>query len=319
MDLSHRRVLVTGATGLLGQAIVLRAAAEGADVIAAVHRHGLDIPGVRCIRMDLRDLDAAATAVSREQPALVVHTAALVALDRCEADPTLAALLNVTVPGRLAQVCRRLGAGMVHISSDAVYGDAEGPFTEDTETRGDSVYARSKLDGEQAVLEALPDAFVVRTNFFGWSSSGTRSLAEFFHAALSRGRQVYGFTDVEFSPLYQRSLTDLLLTAATQGIGGVRNVGSSSSMSKYAFGRAIAEVFGMDPELVQPASRHDAGLTAARSATLTMDSSRIASELDVSLPTTREGIEQLFVDSVAGLPSQLRAQLRELDDEGIPS
>jgi dTDP-4-dehydrorhamnose reductase len=317
MSPARSRVLVTGATGLLGQAVVLHAAEAGAEVVAAVYRRGLDIPGVRSIQVDLRDLDTTATAVSRERPTLVVHTAALVAVDQCESHAGLAALLNVTVPGRLAQVCERLGAGMVHISSDAVYGDAPGPFTEDTELRGTSVYARSKRDGERAVLEALPEALVVRTNFFGWSSSGTRSLAEFFHTALSSGRQVSGFTDVEFSPLYQRSLTELVLLAADRGIRGVRNLGSSTSMSKFAFGRAIAEVFGFDPELVEPASRHDAGLTAARSATLTMDSSRIAGELAVRLPTTREGIERLFVDFRAGLPSQLRAQLRELSDERI--
>lgn len=316
MTLSGQRVLVTGATGLLGQAVVLHAAAAGAHVIACVNRQNLTIPEVRSVRLDVRDVDAVRATMQRERPSLVVNTAAIAAPDQCEDDEDLAFQVNVRAAGVLAQACASTQAMFVHISSDAVYGDGCPPFTEQAATRAASVYARSKLESEQAVLEELPAALVLRTNFFGWSASGRRSLAEFFHSALAAGRPVTGFTDVQFTPLYVRDFVELVVRAVDKRIGGIRNLGSATPMSKFLFGRTIAEVFGLDPELVRPGSRNAAGLRAVRNAELSMDSSVIAGELDTALPTIREGITRLYADHRAGLPATLRAHLHEPDDEG---
>jgi dTDP-4-dehydrorhamnose reductase len=316
MSLAGHRVLVTGAAGLLGHATVLHAAAEGADVIACVHRQALRIPEVRSARLDVRDVDAVRATVLRERPSLVVHAAAIAAPDVCEADEDLALQVNVTAPRVLAQACASTGASLVHISSDAVYGEGPAPFTEQSVARGRSVYARSKLLSEQAVLEELPAALVLRTNFFGWTGSGGRSLAEFFHSALADGRPVTGFTDVRFTPLYVRDFVELIGQAVERRLAGIRNLGSATPMSKFGFGRTIAEVFGFEPELVRPGSRHAAGLRAVRNAELSMDSSRIAGELDVALPTTAQGVARMFADYQDGLPATLRAHLLEPDDEG---
>jgi dTDP-4-dehydrorhamnose reductase len=299
---------VTGATGLLGQALVHDARARH-DVVALLHRRGLAVPGVATVHGDIADPVRLPQLLDEAQPAVVINTAALVRPDDCEADPDRARTMNEQVPGAIAAWCAANGSALVHISTDAVYGPTDAPFREDTEPRPAGVYARTKLAGELAVLSALPTAAVLRVNFFGWSSSGSRSLAEFFLAGLRAGTAVPGFQDVEFSPLYQRDLADIVLQVIDTPVAGVRNAGSCDALTKYRFGRLVAEVFGYDPELVRPASRHDAGLVARRSAYLTMDSGRLAGELGRRLPTAAEGVQRMHDDGAAGFPQLLADQM----------
>jgi dTDP-4-dehydrorhamnose reductase len=291
------RLLVTGAAGLLGRVLV-RDAGAGWDVVATVHRSPVE-GAASSVAADLRDLDLVRRLIDDVRPAVVINTAALARPDACESDPQLAELLNAAMPQALAERCAAVGARLVHISTDAVYGAATPPFREDARPQPGNVYARTKLAGEEAVLAAAPSSLVVRTNFFGWSESGTRSLAEFFLTELRAGHDVPGFTDVDFTPLYARDLARLLFRAARTDVHGVRNLGGAQRLSKYEFGRAVATAFGLDPAKVQPVSLASAGLAARRSAHLAMDSSRVAAELGLALPTVSDGLERMRADEPA--------------------
>lgn len=296
------RVLITGAAGLLGRALVHEAKAEY-DVVALVHRSRLPDEDVEQVHADVSDLHELREIVERTDPDLVINAAALVRRDDCEADPALTELMNVAMPATLAEVLRATGARLVHVSSDAVYGLARQPFNELTRPEPEGTYACSKLRSEEAVLAWHPEALVLRTNFFGWSASGWGSLAEFFLNELWAGRSVPGFTDVEFTPLYTRDLAALMLEAARIGVSGIRNLGSSEPMTAYEFGRHIALTFGLDPDRVRPVSRHAVGPRATRSPVLSMDSSRVAGELGTDLPSIASGIARMREETPAGLPS----------------
>ena len=119
---------------------------------------------------------------------------------------------NAELPGRIAEVCAQRGISLIHISTDAVFsGEKSGAYSETDEPSPRSVYARTKLAGEAAVLQAYPQATVARVNFYGWSLSGRRSLAEFFVNNLSRGATVNGFTDVTFCPMFVNHLSAILI------------------------------------------------------------------------------------------------------------
>ena len=107
---------------------------------------------------------------------------------RRKAARTLAGKLNAEVPGWLAGAAKGWGVPFVHISTDAVFNGETGNYTEEDATDPLSVYARTKLAGEQAVQAANPEAAIARTVFYGWSLSGRRSLAEFFFNQLDGWR-----------------------------------------------------------------------------------------------------------------------------------
>ena len=144
-----------------------------------------------------------------------------------------------------------------------------GNYSEEDVPNPLGVYARSKLAGEQAVVEANPQAIIARVNLFGWSLFGKRSLAEFFFNNLSAGKSCMGFTDVFFCPMLANDLGTVFLKMLEAGLSGLYHVVGSQCLSKYEFGVQVARRFGFDEKLVIPSSVQDSGLKAARSPNLT--------------------------------------------------
>ena len=189
------RILVTGASGLLGLNFSLLAASK--HTILGIDRDKLAGTPFELYRTDLLEPHAVPRMLDTLSPEAIIHTAANADVDSCESDPQGARRLNAELPGELAQACARRGIRLIHISTDAVFdGTKTENYTESDPPNPLGVYAQSKLQGERNVLSANPQACVARVNFFGWSLSGTRSLSEFFYNKLSAGEQCNGFTDV---------------------------------------------------------------------------------------------------------------------------
>lgn len=300
------RILVTGASGLLGLNFGLHTAAQH-QVTGVVNRHPLRGAGFNMLAADLQQPGAAARLLDQTRPEVVLHCAAWANIDECEAQPERAEDINARLPGELASLCAQRGIYLLHISTDAVFDGLRGDYREEDEPSPMSVYARTKLQGEQAVLAANPAAGVARVNFYGFSLSGSRSLAEFFINNLSAGREVKGFTDVFFKPLQVTDLADVLLKMMDQRLGGVYHVLSSETLSKYDFGFRIAQMFGYDESLIQPVSWKDGGLKAARSPNLTLRTDKLAAALGAPPPTVEHGLQRLFDEYILGLPWRIRS------------
>ena len=173
------RILVTGASGLLGLNLSLQMI--GTHTIVGVDRNKLSGTPFEIVKADLLEPGACSRLMDQVHPDAIIHTAAIANLDACESDPEIARLLNAEFPGQLAELCAKRGIRLIHISTDAVFdGTKDSIYTEDDLPNPLGVYARTKLDGEKAVSSVNADAIVARVNFFGWSLSGKRSLAEFF-------------------------------------------------------------------------------------------------------------------------------------------
>jgi dTDP-4-dehydrorhamnose reductase len=303
------RILVTGASGLLGLNLALEAAGDATGkytVYGQVNRHGLVTRAFTVLKEDLLAPGAVERLLAATRPDWVVHCAALAIVDACEADPDLAAELNTEMPRRLAEHVARGGARLLHLSTDAVFDGQRGGYTETDQPNPLSVYARTKLAGEQAVAAADQSALIARVNLFGWSLSGTRSLAEWFFNNLSAGKQVLGFTDVFFCPLLANDLAHVLLKILAKSLSGLYHVVSSECLSKYEFGVQLAERFGFDPGLITPASVEQAGLKAARSPYLTLRNDKLVADLGEQPPSLSTGIDRFYRLYQQGYPQKIR-------------
>lgn len=148
------RVLVMGASGLVGQELLPALKALGHEVLAP-----------RSAELDLRDGQALAEALPRLAPQAVVNLAAATAVDRCEEDAAWAYALNAVGPEHLARACGALGLPLLQVSTDYVFGRGQqaGPWAVDAQPDPVNVYGRSKLAGELAVRALAPQHFIVRT------------------------------------------------------------------------------------------------------------------------------------------------------------
>lgn len=299
------RILVTGASGLLGLNLALEAAKDH-QVFGTVKDHTLRTDAFSILQTDLLVPSAVEEVLDETQPDWVIHCAALANVDACEANPALARQLNSELPKKLATYVGRGGARLVHVSTDAVFDGQRGEYTEEDLPNPLSVYAQSKLEGEHAVAEANPSAIIARVNLFGWSLTGKRSLAEFFFYNLSAGRQVMGFTDVYFCPLLANHLGRIFLKMLVSDLSGLYHVVSRDCSSKYDFGVKIARRFELDERLITPTSVEQAGLKAARSPKLTLRTDKLARDLGEPPPDLSTGIEDFYTLYQQGYPQQLQ-------------
>jgi dTDP-4-dehydrorhamnose reductase len=300
------RILVTGASGLLGLNLVLEAARAHA-VTGVTHSRALQGQNFEVQQADLARKGTVERLLEQTTPDWVINCAALANLDACEAQPDLAHSMNTGLPAELAKHVARGGARLVHISTDSVFDGQKGDYREDDAPNPLGVYARTKLAGETAVLERDPSAIVARVNMIGWSLSGTRSLAEFFYYNLAAGRPVKGFTDVFFCPLLVNDLAQALLEMLEHGLSGLYHAVGSQCLSKYDFGVKLAQQFGLDSRLIAPISVAESGLAAARSPNLSLRSDKLALALGRPLPSVDSALEKLHRQRADGYPERLKS------------
>ena len=238
------RIVITGAGGLVGRTLAARASEAGHEVLA-----------LRSADCDITDPTALERVVTAGD--VVVNCAAFTKVDDAERQEEAAFAVNATGAEHVAHACARAGARLLHISTDYVFdGRFDGaprPYDIDDPTGPLSVYGRSKLSGEFAVLAAMPDAHVVRT---AWIFSGGEG-ADYVSTMAANARSgiaVEAVADQVSSPTYVGDLVDALLELA--GNAAIRepvlHAANDGPGSRYEQARLTYELVGADPELVRP-------------------------------------------------------------------
>lgn len=298
------RILVTGSSGLLGLNLCL--AVGSSHQIIGVDRSKLTGVPFELINMDLLEPGSIERLISTVKPEALIHCAALADMEACEKDPLGSQKLNGELPGKLSGVCRELGVQMLHISTDGVFdGTKNGFYVETDAPNPQGVYARTKLDGEQAVLREDPQACVARVNFFGWSLNGQHSLAEFFVNNLGAGKTINGFMDVHYCPLFVGDLADILVKMLEKRLSGLYHVVGSETTSKYEFGKAIARTFGWNEGLIRPISVDESGMKARRSHNLRLSVHKLSTALGMQIPGFSTGLERFYTQAQQNYPQKI--------------
>src|SRR5512145_604576 len=157
------KLLITGASGLLGISLALEALR--AHEVIGMDRGKLKSAPFPVIKADLLHRTAIDSVIDSVRPDWVVNCAALANLDVCEEYPDLAKALNTDIPGELAKLCAKKNIRFVHISTDAVFdGEKTDPYLEEDSPNPLGVYSITKLAGERVVQEANPQAIIARVN-----------------------------------------------------------------------------------------------------------------------------------------------------------
>ncbi|MEW6286906.1 MAG: SDR family oxidoreductase [Chloroflexota bacterium] len=300
------RILITGASGLLGINLALEAMRE--HEVIGIDRGRLKSAPFRVIRADFLQTNKVDSILDSTRPDWLIHCAAMANLEECEKHPEQAKRLNADVPAELAAACAKRNIKFVHLSTDAVFdGTKQGAYTEEDEPTPQNVYSQTKLDGERAVQQANPQAIIARVNFYGWSLGGKRSLGEFFVNNLGEGRRVYGFTDVVFCPMWVNHLAQTLLAMLEKDLHGLYHVVGAQPMNKYQFGVEVARRFGLRESLIEPQSVERSGLTAKRSHNLWLSVHKLSTDLGRPLPDFSTGLDGFYTQFQQGYPQKIRS------------
>ena len=289
-----KKLLVTGASGLLGSHVVRQAAGRFDTLGLYQSFRPQDIPG-RLEPSDLADATAVRSTLGDFRPDLIVHCAALADSDRVQREPDLARRINVDATVTLAQSARRLGAKMLFVSTDLVFDGRKGaPYVEEDPPHPLSLYGQTKLDAEQAVHAEGGAWLIARTSLiFGPSPRGNRGLEEKLGPALREGRVMKLFVDEFRCPVAACDLAAAILELADSPQTGVFHLAGPERLSRYEIGMRIARRFGWPTATIEAASVRDVPMNPPRPADLVLDSGKARSVLKTPLRGLTEALASL--------------------------
>lgn len=295
------KILLTGASGLVGSAFAESASRRGHHVVGVVGRASFTIPGLAEKRsLDLAD-PAAITGLALELfPDAIVNCAAVSEPAACEADPVRSQQLNVVLPATLARLAHHLSARLVHISSEQVFpGDAP-PYTIASAPRPLNLYGRQKLESEKQVHAAAAEfAITLRAPLLtGNSRSGARSLHERLLADWAAGKTPRLYRDEIRQPCTASNLAEAVCELCERhDFRGVFHWAGAEPLSRAELAKRIRAHFKLSPAdaPIAEISRADDPSTARRAANLTLDCKPLAGALKTPLETFDAQLDQLVV------------------------
>lgn len=291
-------LVVTGASGLVGSAVVAEAAQRGLDVVALAGGRPARVPTghrVATHRLDLDDPTAPTRLLDlAPQPHGVVHAAAMTDVNACERAPELAFRRNAWAPARLAQACADAGVPFLYLSSHAVFDGRVGGETEDDAPAPRNVYAFSKAAGEEAVLAR--GGAVVRIMPVGVQPlrEDGSTFGEWLTASLRAGKDLQLFRDVRVNPTTPARCADFLLRVLERRLAdGVFHLGSADVISKADVGLALLRRLPAYPGRVEVVSLAEKDVGATRPRETWVDTRRTAERVGYPMPPSREVVEAL--------------------------
>jgi dTDP-4-dehydrorhamnose reductase len=308
--MGRQRVLLTGGSGLLALnwACAIR---ERHDVVLGTHQRKVDLAGTRSLPLLLDESHALLRSLEALEPDIVVHTAGITSVDECERTPHLAQQINADLSRNVATAARHVGARLVHISTDHLFAGTRSWYTEQDAPGPLNVYGRTKLLAEKWVAEEVPDALIVRTNFFGWGHRYRQSFSDWIYYGLSAGTELTMFDDVFITPI----LTDRLALSTHRllelGASGVYNIVGDERISKYHFGVHLASLFHLPESLVRRGKIATSHLSARRPPDMSLDNRKARERLQASLGNIAEYFLTLQQQDRSGRRRELMAAVTE--------
>lgn len=287
------RLLVTGASGLLGSKLTKLATTKNFKVYSAHHKntpkHGTPM------QFDISKKTSTEKAFNEVKPDIVVHAAALTHVDRCEVQKELAWEINVQGTENVAQLCRKHETYLVYVSTDYVFNGEKGNYRETDLPAPINHYGTTKLKGEEHVQSLAPDACIARTSVVYGSipATGKTNFTLWLLDKLRRDEEVKIVTDQTNSPTLNTNLANMILKIVERRLTGIYHLAGATALSRYDFAKALAEEFDLNTQLIKPATSKEIDWIAKRPRNSSLNVAKATQTLDSKPLKIREALKKL--------------------------
>ena len=272
------RILITGASGLLGGRLCLLLSPD--HETSGLTRSRPAPEGIVSLEAELTDEAAMLAALEQTRPDAVIHCAALADAEVCEREPAQARLQNLTVTRNVAAACRTRGARLITISTDLVF-DGRSTFAKEVSPPHPlTEYGRSKLAAEAATLQGSPDSVVLRVALVSGRGHGQRLTAtESVAHRLRQGEPITLYEDEWRTPVDPESVAEAIRALLRRpGLTGCFHIAGAERVNRVELGERVARAFGLDASLIRKAPQ-SAHRGAPRPADVSLDITRAREEL----------------------------------------
>jgi dTDP-4-dehydrorhamnose reductase len=287
-----KRLLITGVSGFLGWHLSQLAKQEW-EIYGTYLSHPLEIPGIKILKVNLTNFQELQRIFTNIKPAAVIHTAAHSQPNFCQTHPEEAHAINVMASCNIAGLCADNSIPCVFTSTDLVFDGLNPPYRETDSLSPVNIYGEQKAIAEAGMLERYPMTAVCRMPLmFGAATPTAKSFIQPFIQTLKEGKQLNLFIDEFRTPVSGMTAAKGLLLALEK-VNGIIHLGGKERISRYDFGRVLAEVFQLPTTELKSCRQKDVKMAAARPADVSLDSSK-AFALGYEPLSIKKELESIF-------------------------
>lgn len=292
-----KKVVFFGGSGLLAVNWAKKICRDY-EVYLIMHKRKIQLSEVKVIHFD-EDFEASFKHfILTLKPDLIVNCAGLTNVDFCETNPLMASEINTVLPRKLALITKKIEAKFVHISTDHLFDGQKKLYSEEDLVSPLNQYAKTKAAAEKEVLSIDENALIVRTNFYGWGLSYRKSFSDFILEGLRNKTDLQLFSDVFYSPIYIGELVRLIHIALEKNCEGIYNIVGSEIISKYDFGVAVAEVFGLSNKTISSSLIERKKGLVLRPKNMALSNKKLLKELNQPILTLKQQLMSLKEDEI---------------------
>jgi dTDP-4-dehydrorhamnose reductase len=288
-----QKLLVTGASGFLGWNLCQIARTDW-EVNGTYFQHPIKIPDINLHQLDLTNCELVKREIDHIAPDGIIHIAAASNPNFCQTNPELSYQINVVVPRLLAKICVGAKIPFVFTSTDLVFDGTKPPYRETDPVSPINIYGEQKVAAEREILAVYPRASICRMPLmFGMAPPTATSFIQPWIKALQSGESLKLFVDEFRTPVSAQAAAKGLLMSLKLAPGTI-HLGGKERISRYEFGRLLAEVFSFDLSLLSPIYQKDLQMAAPRAADVSLDIQK-AIKLGYNPPSLRQELASIAV------------------------
>ncbi len=285
-----KKVIITGATGLVGNALLKTFSNDPSFKTVGAYFYP-EQPGL--VYLDITKEDQVREFFEKETPDIIVHAAANPNVDFCETNPEETRAINVEGSKLLIKYAKKYGAKFVFLSSDYVFDGKNGPYDENAAPNPINEYGRQKVEVENIMQDELDDYIIARTTVvYGWELLGKNFIARLIENNKNKVPTKVPIDQIG-SPTYSNNLAEAIKALVEGNKKGIYNITGGEQMDRFEFAKLACKIFGLDEALLIPVTTEELGQKAKRPLLLGMTTNKLKKDTGLHVIGPEEGLKRM--------------------------
>jgi len=283
------KILVIGASGLIGGTLFQQLIDKKEDVSGTYYLHNQE----NFKYLDITNYAELNNYLTKNKPQIIFLPAAQPNVDYCEEYPEISRKINVDGIKKLAKVAPPIKSKIVFFSTDYIFSGDNGPYREADNPNPINEYGRQKLEAENIIRNTLTNYLIIRTTVvYGYEKQGKNFVIKTIEN-LKQGKRIKVPTDQISNPTFSVDLCSATIRLIEKNKIGIYNIAGNQLITRYDFSVKIAEIFGLDKNLITPVFTSDLNQKALRPLKAGLVIDKIQNELSIEIMSPEVGLKSL--------------------------